>query len=697
VLFQPGISIAESPLKESPNQEGNMLLKKDIRIGSAALALILPIAVLLVTSGCSIEKPESPSWVTTWDIPIANKTYDIAELLEKIDDSSIITDSLGNPAFSITQSIDTIAVDDNLTVAGLTVDLQDSLGAIDIEPPSDVEASTNISDFLTINLGVVPPASFNYDQPLAALDRFSWVDVSAGTLDLTFYNGLEVDLDTFAVTIVDQSDMHVVGVATYTDGLDYLETETQSIDLSGQRISNDLSTTFDGHTPGGVLIYAGPQNLDATLSVPGSITVIAARAETPAINKNQTQMTALTDSTRVISSSISSGTLQFDISNYTQLPFTVDVLTSNFTNSGSPLQINRQIAAMSVTQVNVDLAGYDFSPTDSGLSQYVEVDMSASAAASAPQQYTVSASDSLEIHADLSSITFASITGQIKPTSVTIDPIQQDVEIPEGLDQAHLTQAELRLNLYNNSTVEADVDLLIQGGGNSISINDRISGKSSPGDPAELTILSVDSQEISDFLNPPPDQITISGQAILNPDYAISTITASDNFYGELEIYSPFAFAISDTISIDMDISDSEIDEDSRPDDFNETFRYGAIDVEFDNHLPLGLSLTLYIGIVPDSTLYDHPATLVLGPYALESGITDENGHVVESVISNMSESLDSDELSIFDNDTVYFAQMINLLPTDPAGVQVLGTDYVGIRSNATIEVKVGDNIWDDN
>ncbi len=672
-----------------------MLLKENIARMSTALALLLPIAVLLAASGCSFDTPKSPSWVTTWDVPIANRTYDIAEILERIDDSNIITDSLGNPAFSITQTIDTVTVEDNLTVDGITIDLQDSVGVIDIEPPSDESATTNVSDFLPVNVGVVPPSSFSYNEALTAMDRFSWMDVESGTLDLTFYNGLEVNLDTFIVSVIDQSDMHVVGVATYANGLSYLETETQSIDLSGQRISNNLSMTFDGHTPGGVLIYAGPQNLDATMSFPDSITVTAARAETPAINISQIQSTALTDSTRIISSSISTGTLQFDISNYTQLPFTIDILSANFTDFGSPLQISRQIAAMGMTQVNIDLAGYSFTPTDSGSSQYVDVEMAALAAASAPQQYTVSASDSLGIHVDLSSITFSSITGQIQPTSVTIDPVQQDVEIPEGLDQARLTQAVLSLNLYNNSTVDADIDLLLQGGGNSIGVNGRISGKSSPSAPAELTVISVSSQELSDFLNPAPSQITISGQAILNPDYAISTITANDNFYGELEIYSPFAFAISDTISVDMDISDSEIDEDSRPDNFDETFKYGTIDVEFDSHLPLGLSMTLYIGVVPDSTLYDHPATLILGPYTLEPGITDENGHVIESVISNISDSLTSDQFSIFDNDIVYFGQMINLLPTDSAGVHVLGTDYINVKSNARLQIQVGDNIWD--
>ena len=278
---------------------------------------------------------------------------------------------------------------------------------------------------------------------------------------------------------------------------------------------------------------------------------------------------------------------------------------------------------------------------------------------------------------------------------VTIDSVQQDVDIPEGLDQARLTRAQLNLNLYNNSMVPADVNLVISGGGNSINIGDRIAGKSSPSSPPQLTTLTVGSEDLYDFLNPPPSQITISGEAVMNPDYDIATITANDNFYGDFEIYSPFALALTDTISIDLDISDMTIDPDSRPNNFNDTFKYGAIDVEFDSHLPLGLSLTLYIGTVADSTLFIDPGTLVLGPYTLEPGITDNNGHVIESVISTIADSLDSAQLGIFDNDTLYFGQMINLLPTDSIGVQVLGDDYINIKTNARIQLQVGDNLWD--
>lgn len=656
---------------------------------------IIPLLALFAFYGCSVNKPESPSWITTWDVPISNKMYGIAELLEKLDDSLFVTDSLGNPAFTIAQDIDTFAVGNNLTFDGITIDYRDSLGAIDIPPPTDQYASTNIGNVLPVNLGVVPPISFTYNQALPALDKFSWLDVQSGSLILQFYNGLEVDLDTFVVTVVDLNDMHVVGVATYLNGLSYLETEAQSIDLAGQRISNTLSMTFDGYTPGGVLLFAGPQNLDATLSFSGDITVSAAQAETPAINITQDITSAFTDSTQVVSSIISSGSLQFDISNFTQIPFDIFLSSLNFRNGGMELQINRQVNPGITTQVNVDLAGFTFAPLDSGGTQYVNVEFDASAPPSAPAQNIISADDSVSVQAAISNIIFESITGQIKPTSVTIDPVQQDVDIPEGLDQARLTQAEMNLNLYNNSMVDADINLTISGGGNSIIVGDRVLGKSSPGAPARLTTIGVSSQQLYDFLNPPPQQITISGAAIMNPDYAVATITANDDFYGDFEIYSPFALALSDTISIDLDISDMTIDPDSRPNNFNDTFKYGAIDVEFDSHLPLGLSLTLYIGTVADSTLYIDPGTLVLGPYTLEPGITDNNGHVIESMISTIADSLDSAQLNIFDNDTLYFGQMINLLPTDSIGVQVLGDDYINIKSNARIQLQIGDNLWD--
>lgn len=672
-----------------------MIPKIENRIG-IALSFVVPLVISVALTGCSIKKPQSPTWLTTWDIPVSNKTYDITQLLEKLDDSLFVFDSLGNPGFRVTEPIDTIGVDNNLTYDGVTVDLVDSIGTLAIAPPSDQNASINVNDLLPVSLGVVPATSFSYSKPLPPLDRFTWVDIQSGRLDLQFYNGLEVDLDSLSVTVIDMSDMHVIGTATCINGLNYLETETRTIDVSGQTISNTLSMDLEGHTPGGVLINAGPQNLDVTASFPDSLFVTAGRMETPDISISTTAGEALSDSTMVVSATVESGSVQVDVVNYSQLTFFVDISSMNFTIGGSPLQVSRTIYP-GADQVILDLAGYRFTPDDSGSTQYVNVDFHADSPPSAPAQYTVSSSDSITMTATLSPVIFSSITGRISPTNLIIDPMQRNIDIPEGFDRARLTQAVMNLNLYNNSMVDADVNLIIDGGGNSIQVNDRIAAKGSPGAPPALTTITIGSQQLYDFLNPAPAQITISGDAILNPDYVVTTVSSTDNFYGDLELYSPLALAISDTISIDLDVSETGIDPDSRPDNFTETFKYGTFDAEFENHLPLGVSLTFYIGTSPDSTLFSDPAALVLGPYDLQAGITDSNGHVVQSSISSVSDSLDNSELSIFDNDTLYFGQQIDLLPTDPAGVQVLGVDYVNIRANARIQLQVGENLWSDN
>jgi len=675
-----------------------MRKQKNSRSELSAFALILPALAIILLTACSINEPQSPSWLTTWNVPITNKTYDINEILEDLDDFNLVPDSAGNPGFEISQDIDTVRVEDNLTVNGISVSIKDSIGLIDISPPAGASASTDVNDILTVDLGVIPPASFDYDQPLDTIDNFSWMSVESGDLVMSFTNTLDCDLDTFIVTIIDLADGHVVGVTDFAGGLPDNTTRADTIPLDVQQISNALSINLRGATiEGGIMVGAGPHAIDADLSFPSNITVSAARAETPEISKSQTELTALSDSSIIQSSVIASGTLQLTILNETQLPFTVDISSSCLQNSGVDLSITRQISGNSAAIVSEDLSGYSFVPIDSPSAQYVAVDFSATVPASAPSQYTISAGDSISVDVDLSTITFASVTGRIQPTVVALPAVQHDLDIPQGLDQARLTQAELTLNLYNNSTVPADFDIDISGDGRSINIAGRVEGKLSAGDPAELTAILVDSDELSTLLNPPPAAISIAGNAILNPDYQIATITANDYICGNIEIYSPFAFAIVDPISIDMDISESEIDPDSRPDNFTETFRYGSVEVDIESHLPLGVTLTAYIGTVSDSGLYDDPNTLVLGPDTLQAGITDPGGRVVESVLSQISYTLNSDDLAIFDNDTIYFGQRISLLATDSSGVQVLGTDYIRIRSDATMQVQIGENLWDEN
>jgi hypothetical protein len=80
-----------------------MPIMKDSRSYISAFTILISLITLSILGACSVEKPESPSWITNWDIPIANNTYGIIDILEDIGDSNLVIDSAGNPGFEITQ------------------------------------------------------------------------------------------------------------------------------------------------------------------------------------------------------------------------------------------------------------------------------------------------------------------------------------------------------------------------------------------------------------------------------------------------------------------------------------------------------------------------------------------------------------------------------------------------------------------
>ena len=670
---------------------------KRLKSGRAQLkTLLLFLAILcnLRWSGCSISKPQMPSWDSAWDLPLINKTYGIEELLDKLNNSSISFDTSGNPGIDITQKLDTVNVDNNLKINGMQLDLRDSVGNVEVKAPQDIVTNTLLSSIVDISLGFVPPASFAFAQPLPTFTRFTWATIDSGVMNVTFFNNMEIDLDTLIITVMDSADMHVVGVIACDNGLRYLETETQSIDISGQTISNSLVLQYHGHTPGGVLINAGAQNLEATASFPGNLIVSAARAEILDITRNKSQIYNIADSTKVNSSTISRGIIQFNILNQTELPFTITLHSPNFTMNGAEFQMTQQLIPNDQTQLSVDLAGYNFIPSNGDTSQTVLIEMINHIPGSAPSQYTFRASDSLLVHIDISDIHFQMLTGRIEPSIQIINPIQANIDLPMGIDRSTLNRARMILNLYNNSMVPTDLNLTIDGDGKSIPLSGRIMPKSSPDDPPQLTTLTLGPEDLTEFLSPPPAEISMSGYALVNPDYEIVTVTANDGFYGDVELVSPLAMEFSDTVSILPGITHADIDPNSRPKDFENTAKSGKFEGTLQNNLPLGIKISFYFGTESDSALYASGSTLILGPYPLSAAAVDSLGQVTTPVSSDVSDSLTSDEMAVFDHDRIYIAEKVDIMPTDSGGVLISGLNYLRIRGMARMQLHIGDNIW---
>ncbi len=626
--------------------------------------------------------------MSTWTLPLANRAYTVSDILNEMNSNNLEYDDDGNPEIRIVQPIENVAIDQSLRLDGAQLDLMDSVGVLEIDPPPDIESVANLGDIVPVEYSYVPPISFDIILPVQRLDNFSWAQVEHGLMNLAFHNNLEIDLDTFAVTVIDSMDYHVIGTLVCENGLSYLETETEQLDISGQTVSNSIFMSIHAHTPGGVLINAGPQALDCNLSFPGIITVSAARARIREFTRSQSGLYEIEDSTRIYSAVIDSGTLNLHILNRSEMPFDVHLHSSNFRLNNSDFSVSRILQPHDSSDVAIDLTGYVFIPDDTHPNQSVTVDMFNTVNDSSSQEYTFRSSDSLIVHANISEISFETLDGRIRPIAVNINPVTRELELPDGMNRTRLPNASLGLTISNNSMIPAMANMTVSGGGRDVHFRGTVSGKTLPDDPPAVTHLIPNQEELAAFFDPPPENMLISGQGIINPDYAVVSVRENDNFSGELVFQTALSFVIGDTVDIRPDVS--QIPLDSRPDGIGDRFSFGSFEATLVNTLPVGVLLRFYVGYRSDSTLLSDPATAILGPYYLASARTDSNGFVLDPVISDISDSLDTRTLDMLQSDSLFFGEQVQLLPTPPSGVTLISTDNIHVAAGATVEMLVG-------
>ena len=662
--------------------------------------LLLLIAIFMAVTGCSIKKPEAPTWETTWDMPLTNKTYSIEDIVDKLDSDEIVFDSLGNPSFSINEAVDTVAVEDNLTADAVNHVYDDSIGIVDIDEPS--VQPTNIA-FADLNLPVavnqVPvDTSFLHSDTLSTMSNFDWAIINEGIINFQVANDLGVDIDSLAIILYNSSDLVTpLGVAVFASGVLDGAVESSQLDLAGVRLESQLTIASYGV----VLTQAidlPSEFLVINSTFPLGLSVSSALAEVPAFNKDFDQTIDMTDESVIYEALIDDGSISIQIVNGSTLPMNINLVIPGFEYGGNQLTINQYLTGNNSLFRNIDLSGYTFTPSGSTAPQNIAVNVQASIPSTAPSKYQVNCTDSVKVIADVSQITFTSVLGQIEPTAVDIDPMIQAVDMPEGFEDAQLTQAQLRMTLFNNSLSDMLVDILLENEdqSKSIAVTDTVKGKTSLVAEARQTDILVSELSLSNFLDPTPSEIRITGVATLNPAGLDSVMIHKDDFfYGNIEIYSPLAFALSDTSEMDLEITDAEIAGDDSP-DFQETFNYGLIHAELASHLPVGAIVKLYIGTIDGDGIYTAPNTIIVGPFYLESATTDINGFAIEEVQSVFNDSLTSTEIAIFDNEIVYIAPKVSLLPTGAAGSVIQGSDYINITASARVQVNAGEHLWND-
>lgn len=667
-------------MKKENTPEVSFQSKIAIRCFSKIGALILSVllfSVLLLSIQCSIKKPTAPSWNTILTIPLTSKHYGMDTLIVKIDDPHLKTDSLGNPYFSFSEDLDTVEIREHLILSPASKHFSDTLGAVNLTPSETSRNTVSLADISPWGAGAVPDTDFVFPLRVETVDFFTQAAVQSGNATLIVENQLGVDFDSVVVNIVDSVTSSVVATFVFPDGIPDAETDTQTTNLSPQTISNQLYYDVYAHTPGDTIFTTSGKYLRLELSIK-DILVSQAIAQIPSISLEKNDTLGFTPSEVVIdSATIKTGSVSFNLNNFSNLEADVEVQLPDFVSGGNALTIHRTISGGGTTNVNAPLDGYSFVPQ---VSQALRVQVNALTHNSEGELVTFNSSDSIKLDASTSEIKFSKISGAIPQTPIEIDAMQRGLNLPDGFENTQLTNASLGLEISNGVGLPIDFAVSIQGdNGKTLNLNGH-SPAGSADDPSQSTIIESD---LSDFLNPVPANIIVTGTALCGEENNNATITDKDFVFAKVKIVSPLQFVMGPS-DVEIESSSHELNEDTR-DLLSNNLNWGKLVVNVVNHLPLGASVEFYVSS-NQANLFTNP-DLTIGPISVGSGVIGEDGLVEDTVMSSSTVQLTSEEMKIFQKMPFYIAGNVHFPGTNGQEVKATGLDYLNVSAHLQIEI----------
>ncbi|MCJ7509109.1 MAG: hypothetical protein MUO85_10355 [candidate division Zixibacteria bacterium] len=635
----------------------------------------------LLTLQCTIKKPTAPSWNTKLTIPLTSKHYDIPTLIDKINDPHLKVDSLGNPYFYFADKLDTIEVRENLVISPVSKNFNDTLGAIELNPTETSDNTVNLADIYPWGAGALPDTDFNVLLEVETVDFFTQATVQSGTATMIVENQLGVDFDSVVINVVDTVTSTIVATFIFPDGILDTETDSQTAALSPQTIYNQLYYDVYAHTPGDTIFTTSDKYMHLKLSI-NDVVVSQGVAKIPEISLEKNDTIAFAPSEVIVdSATIKSGNILLNLNNFSNLEADVQVRLPDFTSNGQALTINRTIAGGGVTAVNVPLDGYDFTPQ---VNQALRVEVSALTESSGTELVSFNSSDSIRLDASTSEIKFSRISGTIPQTSIDIDTMQRELNLPEGFENTQLTNALLEIRISNGVNLPIDFSILIKGdNGKELNLN----GHSESGSATSPTRAVIVDSNLSQFLDPIPQQISITGIALCGEETNQTTITENDFVFAEVRIISPLQFVMGAS-DVKIDSTSHQLNDDVQ-DLLSNKLNWGKIVLNATNHLPLGASIELYVSANQEN-LYTNP-DLTIGPFSVSSGSIGEDGLVEEASVSSNVVQLSSEDIEVFKNKPFYIGGNLHLPGTNGEEVKAIGSDYLDVTAYLELEINNGD------
>ncbi len=664
---------------------GNVSESPWLKFGSKLALGLVVVIVFLSLVQCTVKKPEAPTWTTQFAVPLVNRTYEMAEIVEKIDQEGIGMDLDSNIVYTLSRDIDTVTLNsDELTTTDLSYSVSEQLGEVSIDPPImppatvDLSAISGLAAFVP---GTVPAMGFNVNSNLPTISSFTSLTITAGRAYAVISNNLGFDLSTLDIELFDVTNNQVIGTQSIVGGLADGATDSAMFALGGRTLSNDLVARIDAFTPGAAVLSASGKNLATVLRFNGVLTVASATAEIPGLSRSFSENVTLGEADPVYHATLSNGSLDLTISNGTNLEAVLDISFPDLLQASAPFSVQRTVTANSSQVVSIDLTGYELIPSDSTAPQDIAVDVVATVAGTAPQQVAVTQIDEFSVTAALTGLEFGSVTGRFSTVESTIDPIDKAIDVPDGFDQITLASAVVTLEVENGVQLPGSLDITLQGdNGKTLDISGNVAA-ATVGGPVVSNIID---STIADFLSPVPTLITISGSGTFGDGVTEGTISANDYIYAQVHILAPLEVII-DSARIEADVEAESIDQgdiESITDHVLEArFMYNIV-----NHLPIGTNVNIYLS-GDSATVYDSPQLLLDNIFVTAAPVIA--GIACDTVSTGYQMiQLDSLDIQILKNDTLFIGSEIVLDGTGGQPVRLTNNDYIQVIGRIEVDYR---------
>ena len=682
-----------------------------------SMALLI---ILIIMAACSFNQPDLPSWDTSWKFYLPLKKVNLEKI---INDSTLVADTTnGHPIvkFKLQDSTDWVRVSqEDLSIDGIDQSFESQIGTIKLKDVSDVKSpSFTLNDLLPPEItqyDTIPPYPDRTISPAADsvnYDFYKSAHIKRGSISLTFHNELFLSfkegMDIIIYNDTGDSLIEIADIHFNQPIKPYSVVQSNEVDLSNKDISNHFLLKYtipiQGSDTATVINNDMRNGTCYTVLTIKNLEVSEAEAKIPTQSFSKDQKIALPQNEhKIINAQISSGTINLNIRNNSNIETDLHIELPNITRNGEPKTIDLNVQAQANRIVPIDLGGWRIVNADHPEQPIDSIAIKVQATVGSGDRIVkISENDGLKINVQSTAIYFEEIAGILAPIVQEITPETIDISdmfkniSGQGLN---LDDLHLFLDFENQIDIPINIHLKIAGyhedGGQTDSVVMVIDKTIQASGISPTTRFVFDknssSPSIVDLIAILPTRITVSGQATVEGQ---GSVRVNDGIRSKFLIESPLSYRLTQPLVFKTDVDSikkEDIDSDMRQritDDLSQL----TLHLNVSNGTPIGTNIMLILAAdsmqLQNDVIADSTRKMVIKAN-IEAGRVDENGYVQTPTENEVVIRISHNQAQLFKYSPIYLQQTVTFLPTGDKKVVVQTDDTVGFDAYFQLKFRV--------